>query len=115
MKGILLLRLVDVTLLLLLSFVAAGRIRTESIEIPVTTSLTESGSLLLPIAATITENGAIMVDGRPVPLLTIAEQASARGVEFLVDADAEVDLLLRAAGLLQEHGIDAVFLVETRQ
>ena len=113
MKGVFLLRLVDITLLLLLSFVASSRIRTESIELPVSTTLTESGSLLLPIAATISENGAMTVDGKPVPLLTIAEQAHDRGVEFLVDANAEVDLLLEAAGVLQDYEVEAVFLVES--
>jgi len=114
MKGTLVLRLVDITLLLLLSLMAAATIRTDELEIPATQQSEEQGAILLPLEVMINPAGALLIANTPTSVEYIINEAlrNDRGVEFLADRDSPVDVLLDAHSTLQARGIEVVFLVE---
>ena len=69
MRGSLIMRLVDITLLLLLSLMAAASFTSDGPDPPVTHELTDQGTLPTPMQVMITREGRIHLQGgEPVSL-----------------------------------------------
>ncbi len=123
MNGSLIVRLVDITLLLLLSLMAAASFTTTSLEIPVTHELEDGGMLPAPMQIGITpdmsghDGGIYTQDGT---LLTLDELgyliASRPGqIEFIADAQAPAERLLAAHAIANRLERQAAFLVRQQQ
>ncbi len=114
MKGSLIMRLVDITLLLLLSLMAAASFTTSGPEPPVTYELSEDGVLLMPIQITITADGTILtpageiIDLEALGILIDAEPAE---VEFIADGNAPAARVLEIHEVVRRLGRQAAFRV----
>ncbi len=114
MKGMLILRLVDVTLLLLLSLMAAATIEPEYVEPPVSREMDSRGQAARPLRVVITAPGEVSVPG--VGPATLAELAAmlAGGttpVEFIADRYAPATLLSECHQAARHAGRPVAILV----
>ena len=122
MKRTLIVRLVDITLLLLLSLMAIASINPYSVVLPSSTALEDRGVLLRPLQVAVTAEGVLLTVGDNGALTErtprgIAEEAQAntQGVEVVVDRAATASTLLALHQVLQDHGVAVTFLVERTQ
>ena len=115
MKGSLIVRLVDITLLLLLSLMAAASFTTTGPEPPVTHKLTDEGVLLLPLQIGIGEDGSIYTrEGSIISLEEMQEMVDTWSgpVEFIADADAPAGRLLAVHAVTRRLERQAAFQVK---
>lgn|GEM_PF-965917 len=115
MQSNFLVRLVDLTLLLLLSLLAIVKISDQDVVIPVSHDLEDQGGVPFPVKASVDFSGAIWVEG--VGESTAEELAgisseSGRPVELRIDAEADALRLLEIHQVLESFNQPAVFLVE---
>ena len=114
MRGSLIMRLVDITLLLLLSLMAAASFTTDSPDPPVTHELTDQGTLPAPMQVAITREGSIHLQGGESVSLTelesVLESWSAE-IEFIADADAPAGRLLAVHAIVRRLDQRAAFKV----
>ncbi len=118
MNGSLIVRLVDITLLLLLSLMAAASFTTTGLEPPFTNELEEEGVLLAPIQIGIALDGNIHTqDGASITLEeleSLLDQWPAE-VEFIADAQAPAEKLLAVHAVARHLNRQAAFRVRHRQ
>ena len=115
MRGMLILRLVDITLLLLLSLMAAATIEPEYAEPPVSRQLENGGQVARPLRIAITASGPILVPQTGVTTLPEFEALLAGGaapVEFIADRDAPATRLSACHRAVKSAGRHAVFLIK---
>ena len=114
MRGSLIVRLVDITLLLLLSLMAAASFTTDGPDPPVTQELTDQGMLPVPMQVAITREGSIHLQGGESVSLTelesVLESWSAE-IEFIADAEAPASRLLEAHAIVRRLDQRAAFRV----
>ena len=115
MRGSLILRLVDVTLLLLVALMAAASIRSADVDLPTSVEIDDEGSLKAPLVIVVGADGLFRLPGTdiaasPSDLPHILRQAGAH-VEFMVARDAEANLVRTAFRAAQAADVRAVFLV----
>ena len=102
MRGSLIMRLVDITLLLLLSLMAAASFTSDGPDPPVTHELTDQGTLPVPLQVTITREGSIHLSGgESVSLKELESVLGSWSADVEVIADAEAP----ASSLLAVHAI----------
>lgn len=111
-------RLIDLTLLLLLSLLAVVRISEFEVELPVSQALEDQGAVLSPIEASVSSRGEVLIDG--IGLSTAEElaalsQQEQRPVELRVDANADAQELLRIHQILEAADRPSAFVVEHRR
>ena len=114
MRGSLIMRLVDITLLLLLSLMAAASFRTDGPDLPVTQKLTDQGMLPAPMQVAITREGSIHLLGGESVSLTELESVLASWsaeVEFIADAEAPASRLLAVHAIVRRLDQQAAFRV----
>ncbi|MXZ16799.1 MAG: hypothetical protein F4069_00875 [Rhodothermaceae bacterium] len=118
MNGSLIVRLVDITLLLLLSLMAAASFTTTGLEPPFTNELEEQGVFLAPMQIGIAPDGSIHTqDGASITLEeleSLLDQWSAE-VEFIADARAPAVRLLAVHAAARHFNRQAAFRVQQRQ
>ena len=118
MNGSLIVRLVDITLLLLLSLMAAASFTTTGLEPPFTYELEEEGLLLSPMQIGIAPDGSIHTqDGVSVTLKDLEgllDQWPAE-VEFIADAQAPAVRLLKVHAVARHLNRQAAFRVRQKQ
>ena len=118
MNGSLIVRLVDITLLLLLSLMAAASFTTTGLEPPFTNELEEEGVLLAPIQIGIAPDGSIHIqDGASITLEeleNLLDQWPAE-VEFIADAQAPARRLLAVHAVARRQNRQAAFRVRQGQ
>jgi len=108
-------RLIDLTLLLLLSLLAVVRINEYEVALPVSHDLLDTGTLPLPIKASVSVSGDVFIEGLGQVTAGQLAQVSAqqgRAVEIRVDGDADVSHLLHIHKTLDAASRPAVFMVE---
>ena len=114
MRGSLIMRLVDITLLLLLSLMAAASFTTDGPDPPVTHELTDQGTLPAPMQVAITREGSIHLSGGESVSLTelesVLESWSAE-IEFIADAEAPASSLLAVHAIARRLNQRAAFRV----
>ena len=115
MRGTLIFRLVDITLLLLLSLMAAASIVTPGPELPVTQKLDPVGALSAPVSVIVEKSGALVLAG--VGELSVLELVkllarSDAPVEFLADGSTLARRLLEIHSEANAAGLDAAFVVQ---
>lgn len=115
MRRSLILRLVDVTLLLLLTLMAAATIRPADVDLPTSVEIDDEGSLKAPLKIAVGADGLFRplgtdIAASPSDLPHILKQAGAH-VEFYVAHDAEAHLVRMAFRAAQAADVRAVFLV----
>ena len=118
MRGTLILRLVDITLLLLLSLMATASFTTPGPELPVTHELEEEGSLLLPMQVGIASDGSIHTGaGERITLdeLKLLAEAWPGEIEFIADAKAPASRLLAIHAVMSTMKRQAAFQVRQIQ
>ena len=107
-------RLVDITLLLLLSLMAAASFTSDGPDPPVTYELTDQGTLPVPMQVAITREGSIQLSGGESVSLTelesVLESWSAE-VEFIADAEAPASRLLAVHAIARRLDQRAAFRV----
>ena len=114
------LRLIDLTLLLLLSLLAVVRLTDYDVELPHSYDLEDEGTIPLPLQAVVNTEGSIFItgDGTPIPVSAeeLAQVSLASGllVELRVDQATEATRLLDIHAVLQAAEVPATFLVEFR-
>ena len=114
MRGTMLIRLVDITLLLLLSLLAAASIRSDDVSAPVSLRMEQKGVLLHPVQVVIHRTGEITIGGAGIDLPTLAEYAArASRVEFFADHQAPLVRLREAHAVVRRVGAESVFLVSS--
>jgi len=114
MKGSLIMRLVDITLLLLLSLMAAASFTTSGPEPPITYELTEEGILLFPMQIGIASDGTIYTQGgTPITLKELESLVDAwtAEIEFIADAQAPANRLLAIHAIITRLDRQAAFRV----
>ena len=114
MRGSLIMRLVDITLLLLLSLMAAASFTADGPEPPVTHELTDQGTLPAPMQVAITREGSIHLQGGESVSLTELESVlgSWSGeIEFIADAEAPASRLLAVHAIARRLDQRAAFRV----
>ena len=114
MRGSLIMRLVDITLLLLLSLMAAASFTTDGPDPPVTHELTDNGMLPAPMQIAITREGSIHLPGGES--VSLAELESAleswpAEIEFIADAEAPASRLLAVHAIVRRLDQRAAFRV----
>ena len=114
MRSMLILRLVDVTLLLLLSLMAAATVEPEYAEPPVSSEMERRGQAPRPLRVVITAAGEAFVPGEGAATLAelaaiLAEGTSA--VEFIADRQAPATLLSECHQAARNAGRPAAILV----
>lgn len=118
MNGSLIVRLVDITLLLLLSLMAAASFTTTGLEPPFTNELEEEGVLLDPMQIGIAPDGSIHTqDGVSITLEkleSLLDQWPAE-VEFIADAEAPASRLLAVHAVARHLNRQAAFRVRQGQ
>lgn len=118
MRGSLILRLVDITLLLLLSLMAAASITPYGAELPESHHLQDKGILPATITVTITANGSYLVpDDRllDVGQLTQLLESDDVDVVFVADAKAPAIRLMAAHRAAREADRRAAFVVQHKE
>lgn len=114
MRGSLIMRLVDITLLLLLSLMAAASFTTDGPDPPVTDELTDQGTLPVPIQVAITGDGSIHLSGSQSVSLTELESVLASWsaeIEFIADAEVPASRLLAVHAIVRRLDQQAAFRV----
>ncbi len=114
MRGSLIMRLVDITLLLLLSLMAAASFTTDGPDPPVTHELTDQGMLPAPMQIVITREGSIHLPGGEAVSLTELEsvlESWSGEVEFIADAEAPASELLAVHAIARRLDQRAAFRV----
>ena len=115
MRGTLILRLVDITLLLLLSLMAAAAIQPEDILMPVTKEMEDRGRAVRPLRVVLTATGEAYIPevGKlPLEALPALFAAGMGTVEFIADRSAPAGMLVACHRAARRAGWRAVFLVE---
>ena len=115
MRGMLILRLVDITLLLLLSLMAAATIEPEYAELPVSREMESAGQVARPLRIAITAAGEILVPetgAATLPELESLLAGNAMAVEFIADRSAPATLLSACHRAARSAGRPAVFLIK---
>lgn len=115
MKGSLIVRLVDITLLLLLSLMATASFTNTGLEPPVTHQLTDEGVLPLPLQIGIGQDGSIYTQGGiPVSMEEMKAMIDAwpSTVEFIADAEAPAGRLLAVHAVVRRMDRQAAFMVK---
>ncbi len=122
MQRALIVRLVDITLLLLLSLMAVASIDPYSIEPPHSEALIDQGILLHPLQVAVAAEGVVHVYNdaghlESVEPAALAAMAAAAGqsVEVVADYRAPAHALLSLYRALEVRGIPSAFLVERTQ
>lgn len=114
MRGSLIIRLVDITLLLLLSLMAAASFTTDGPDPPVTHELTDQGMLPAPMQVAITREGNIHLPGGEsvslADLESVLESWPAE-IEFIADAEAPASRLLAVHAIVRRLDQRAAFRV----
>lgn len=114
MRGSLIMRLVDITLLLLLSLMAAASFTTDGPDPPVTHELTDQGMLSAPMQVAITREGGIHLPGGESVSLTELESALgswSAEIEVVADAEAPASRLLAVHAIARRMDQRAAFRV----
>ena len=114
MRSMLILRLVDVTLLLLLSLMAAATIEPEYAEPPVSQEMESRGQAARPLRVVITAAGEVFVPGDGADTLAELATVLAAGtgaVEFIADRQAPATLLSECYQAARKAGRPAAILV----
>ena len=110
-------RLIDLTLLLLLSLLAIVKTTEYDVVLPVSQDLKDQGEVPLPVKAIVDPRGMITVEGigetTPNGLAEISGERG-RPVELRVDAETDALRLLEIHQVLERSDRPAVFLVEHR-
>ncbi len=110
-------RLIDLTLLLLLSLLAVVKITEFNVELPVSRDLEDQGAILDPIQAAVSADGSLMVAGlgnvNALELARISAEEQ-RPIELRVDANADAFLLVQIHRIFKQADRPAVFIVEHR-
>lgn len=115
MQSAFIVRLIDLTLLLLLSLLAVVRIAEYEVDLPVSHELADSGSLAAPIQAAVSVHGELFVEGagqmgaQELAELSVLQQ---RSVELRVDGGADAFYLIQIHRALEQVSRPAVFIVE---
>ena len=114
MRGSLILRLVDITLLLLLTLMAIATLRPADVELPLSHHMKDKGKVVAPAKIVITQNG--LFQRKEEAAVTLADlpdilPASNIPVEFMADHRAPAQLLQEANRIAQSAGLRSVFLV----
>lgn len=114
MRGSIIVRLVDITLLLLLSLMAAASFTTDGPDPPVTHELTDQGTLPAPMQVAITGDGSIHLSGSQSVSLTELESVLASWsaeIEFIADAEVPASRLLAVHAIARRLDQQAAFRV----
>ena len=114
MRGSLIVRLVDITLLLLLSLMAAASFTTDGPDPPVTHELTDQGTLPAPLQVAITREGGIHLSGGGSVSLKELEPVLASWaaeIEIIADAEAPASRLLAVHAVARRLDKQAAFRV----
>ncbi|MYH07946.1 MAG: hypothetical protein F4146_05255 [Rhodothermaceae bacterium] len=107
-------RLVDITLLLLLSLMAAASFTSDGPDPPVTHELTDQGALPVPLQVAITREGGIHLSGGESVSLKELEPVLASWsaeVEVIADAEAPASRLLAVHAIARRLDKQAAFRV----
>ncbi len=114
MNGSLIVRLVDITLLLLLSLMAATSFTTIEVEPPITHELEEQRMLQAPMQIGIAPNGKIhSLDGEWITIEELEHllEKWPAGIEFIADAEAPATKLLEVHAVTRSLNQQAAFRV----
>ena len=114
MNGSLILRLVDITLLLLLSLMAVSHLTTPASSLPVTRELSDEGELVRPLQIGISSDGRLRTaDGASLTMDEMQHLLDGwtREVEFLAEAEAPATRLIEIHAMVREYGPSAAFRV----
>ncbi len=119
MKQTLLIRLVDITMLLLLSLMTVASIDPYSITLPRSESIDEEGSMPSPLSVAVTADGSLLVLDATGALTSITPEALAayasetgQDLELVADRQALASVLLELHRTFETAGVRAVFLVQ---
>jgi len=115
MQATFVVRLIDLTLLLLLSLLAVVKINEYEVDLPVSHDIEEAGSVVAPVKAAIAPNGDLYVEGAGIVDAARLAQISndlQRPVELRVDAAADAYHLMQIHKTLEDASRPAVFIVE---
>lgn len=114
-------RLIDLTLLLLLSLLSVARMSEDNVVLPQSTDIEDVGEVPLPVEVIVERDGAVyVVDAAartPMGLEELAAYAEQRGrpIELRVDGAVEAEWMLQIHRWLQSAGASATFLVEQQR
>lgn len=108
-------RMIDLTLLLLLSLLSIARISDIEVVLPVSQEMSDQGTIPWPIKAAVTADGVLFIEGygqgTPEDVVRLSA-ADDRPVELRVDANADALLLLRIHQVLEQADRPSAFIVE---
>lgn len=108
-------RLIDLTLLLLLSLLSVVKVTDFEVELPVSHEMSDQGTIPWPIKAAITADGALHVEGlgqaTPEDVVRLST-AEGRPVELRVDANADALILVHVHQVLEAADRPSAFIVE---
>lgn len=109
------LRLVDITMLLLLVLMTVSTIRTSDVEVPRTQRIVDQGIAPAPTTIMVAASGAFRLPegGQEVGAGDLAAILPGRGslVEFIADREVPAHLIIEANRAAQAAGLQAVFMV----
>ena len=119
MKSALVLRLVDITLLLLLSLMAIASIDPYTVAPPRSTNIEPEGTVQSPLTVALTPEGALLAHNEGGGEVSLTPQALATHVqgtgqviEVVADRQARASVLLDLHHVLDAAGVQAVFMVQ---
>lgn len=119
MKSSLVLRLVDITLLLLLSLMAIASIDPYTVTPPRSTNIEPEGTVLSPLTVALTPEGVLLAHSEGGVEVSLTPQALATHVagtgqviEVVADRQARASVLLDLHRVLDAAGVQAVFMVQ---
>jgi len=108
-------RMIDLTLLLLLSLLSVVKISDVEVVLPVSQEMSNQGTIPWPIKVAITAAGELFIEGigqaTPEDLVRLST-AEDRPVELRVDANADALLLVRIHQVLEQADRPSAFIVE---
>ncbi len=119
MRPAFIVRLVDITLLLLLSLMAVASLDPYGVQPPLSEEVPDRGAMVQPLQVALTADGTLIAhgpDGAPL-MLSPAELATrvsgeGQGVEVIADGHVHAQILLALHKALDAEGIRAAFLVQ---
>jgi len=112
---------VDIVLIILAALVAVAVIPDFGVELPVSTEIQESETVLTPLQISMTNAGRLTYlnpsnEEEPLPYAQlyglVAETPPARIIEIHADGSAPATYLLEVNRVIQKAGRDAVFLIQ---
>ena len=119
MKSSLVLRLVDITLLLLLSLMAIASIDPYTVTPPRSTNIEPAGTVQSPLTVALTPEGVLLAHNEGGVEVSLTPQALATHVagtgqviEVVADRQARASVLLDLHHVLDAAGVQAVFMVQ---